>query len=122
MIAIMLLKFAEIADPLLNIVATAEVEDRGNYYSGSVNLDRMPKALRLKFEEYESLINDQVLSLVDRIEEEMDINSFTVILDDGRKFYVNDLQILPGCGMVSFQLSKPLHNIPVENMAIADLS
>jgi hypothetical protein len=51
----------------------------------------------------------------------MEINSFTVIFDDDSKFYVNDLQILPGCGIVSFKLSKPLQNIRVENMAIADL-
>jgi hypothetical protein len=114
-------KLVKIADRLHNIVATAEVEDRGKYYSGSVNLDRMPKVLRLKFEEYESLINDQVFSLLDRIEEEIEIDSFTVMFDDGSKFYVNDLQILPGCGTVSFKLSKLLQNIPVENMAIADL-
>ncbi|MBD2182467.1 hypothetical protein H6S82_20490 [Planktothrix sp. FACHB-1355] len=104
----MFLKLIEIVDSMQNVVVTAEVEDKGEYYSGSVSLDKMPEVLRLEFEEYELLINNQVLSLLDQIEEQISITSFTVIFDDGRKFYVDDLQIFPISGTISFKVSKQI--------------
>ena len=104
----MFLKLIEIVEPMQNVVATAEVEDKGDYYSGSVNLDKMPEALRLEFEEYELLINDGVFSLIDQIEEQIGIDSFTVVFEGDTRFYVDDLQIFPRAGTISFKVSKQI--------------
>jgi hypothetical protein len=100
----MLVKLVKNVGLIQNIVAIAEVQNRGNYYSGSVNIDQMPQPLLSLFEEYEYLVNNQVLSLLDRIEDEIDINSFVVIFDEDIKFYIDDLQILPSSRMISFKL------------------
>jgi hypothetical protein len=102
----MCIKLIEVVDPIQNLVATAEVEDKGDYYSGSVN--KMSEALRLEFEEYESLINDQIFSLLDQIEERISIDSFTVIFDGNTKFYIDNLQIFPKAGTISFKVSEPI--------------
>ena len=96
----------KIIDSHQNIVATAKVEYDGEYYSGLVNLDRMPQLLRSKFEAFESLLNDMILSLIDEIEEQIKINLFTVVFDDGRKFTLKDLQIYPNEGIVWFRLEQ----------------
>jgi hypothetical protein len=96
----------QIIDSRQNIVATAKVEYNGEYYSGLVNLDRMPQLLRSQFEKFESLVNDMVLSLIDEIEEQIKITLFTVVFDDGRRFALKDLQIYPNEGFVSFQLEQ----------------
>ena len=45
-----------ILDGVRNPVATADVEFQKGYYSGSVNVDRMPESLRELFEEYEEIV------------------------------------------------------------------
>jgi hypothetical protein len=102
----MSIESVQIMDSRQNIVASAEVEYNGEYYSGFVNLGRMPPLLRSQFEEFESLVNDMVLSLIDEIEEQIRITLFTVVFDDGSKFTLKDLQIYPNEGFVSFQLEQ----------------
>ena len=102
----MSIESVQIIDSHQNIVATARVEYDGEYYSGLVNLDRMPQLLRSQFEELESLVNDMILSLIDEIDEQINITLFTVVFDDGRKFTLKELQIYPNEGFVSFQLEQ----------------
>jgi hypothetical protein len=102
----MSIESVQIIDSRQNIVATAEVEYNGEYYSGLVNLDRMPQLLRSQFEEFESLVNDMILSLIDEIEEQIKVTLFTVVFDDGRKFTIKDLQIYPNEGIVWFRLEQ----------------
>jgi hypothetical protein len=73
-------------------------------YSGLVDLGLMPAFILSQFEEYESLINGQVLSLLDKIDEQIDISSFTVVFDDNRVFHVDDLQIYPSSKMIYFKV------------------
>jgi hypothetical protein len=65
----MLFKSVKIIDSMQNVVATAKVQYIRNYYSGEVNLDLTPKLLLSQFQEYESIVNDGIFSLFDRIEE-----------------------------------------------------
>jgi hypothetical protein len=99
----MSIEFVQIADFTGNVVATATVQEQGEYYSGSVNLDRMPKLMRSQFEEFENLINNIVLSSLDRITEEINIHQFTVIFDNDRRFAIDDLQIYPKEEIISFK-------------------
>lgn len=89
------------------VVAIAEVELVTSGYSGSVNVDRMPQALRLKFENYEEIVNSQTFSLLDRIEEEIGAIPFVAVFEDGCESYIKNLQIFPKSGTVSFTVAEP---------------
>ncbi len=64
----------------------------------------MPNSIVSQFEEYESIVSGQILSLLDIIEEKIGINSFPVVFDEDRKFYIKDLQIFPSSQEISFKL------------------
>ena len=88
------------------LLATAEVEPRDGCYSGPINLDRMPEPLRLLFEEYERIVNGQVFSLLDEIEDRIAAIPFSLVFDDGREAHPKDLQIFPGSALISFRVAE----------------
>jgi hypothetical protein len=96
-----------IVDGERNAVATAAVEFQKGVYSGSANMDRMPEPLRELFEQYEEIVNNQIFSLLDQIEDRIGDISFSVVFDDGRRFPIRDLQIFPEGGTVSFRMAEP---------------
>ena len=95
-----------IVDRGRDIVATADGDFQEGHYSGRVNIDRMAPLLRLLFEEYEDIVNDQVFSLLDRIEGRIGANSFVAVFDDGCEAPVEDLQIFPKEGTVTFRVAE----------------
>lgn len=90
-----------------NVVATADVEWLDGRYSGRIAVDRMPQPLRLVFEEYEEIVNDQVFSLLDQIEGQIEALSLSAVFGDGRETPVEDLQIFPKGGTVAFRVAEP---------------
>jgi hypothetical protein len=67
----------------------------------------MPESLRRRFERYEEIVNDQIFSLLDEIEDQIGAMSFAVVFDDGCEANVMDLQIFPRSGTVSFKVAEP---------------
>jgi hypothetical protein len=100
----MITKTVKIIDEDRNIVATAQVVGRGKQFTGLIDLTPMPNNLRQKFEEYEEIINDQMFSFLDEIEDQINAMLFKVVFDDGREAAVEDLQIYPSTGRISFKL------------------
>ncbi len=96
----------QLLDQGRNLIATAVVEDRGGYFSGSVNLERMPADVRRKFEEYEDLVNGQVLGLLDSLEDDIAAAPIVALFRDGRGAMVEDLQIFPQAKTVSYRLTR----------------
>lgn len=92
-----------IVDDGRNLVATGLVEFRGDYYSGSVNVDRMPESFKNLFYEYEYIINNQIFSILDQIEDRINSIPFSAIFEGGRECLVKDLQIFPKGGTLSFR-------------------
>ena len=92
-------------DARQNVVAVATVDDKGSYFSGTVSVDRMPEPMLKTFEQYESLINDQVLSLLDEIEQCIDGMLLTAVFGDGHAIFAADLQIFPKAGTISFKVA-----------------
>jgi hypothetical protein len=88
-------------------VATAQVTAEDGFFSGKVDLSSMPPALRQTFEEYEELVNGQMFSLLDEIEERIAAVPIVVVFEDSREARVTDLQIYPSTGLVSFRVTKP---------------
>src|SRR4051812_23234344 len=95
-----------ILDSTGKVVATASVEDTGSHYSGTVDIRYMPVALRELFGEFEDLVNDQVLSRLDEIEQRIQHTAFIAEFSDGSRANARDIQIFPKGGTISFRASR----------------
>lgn len=87
-------------------LATAMVEDQGDHYTGTIDLRVMPLGSLRKFEEYEALVEGQVLSRLNEAEEEISAMSIRAAFSGDRDTPVTDLQIFPRAGTVSFKLAQ----------------
>lgn len=92
-----------IFDSSKNIVASGVVVLQGDSYSGSIRVDQMPESVRQLFEEYEEIVNGQMFSLLDRIEDQINAMRFAVVFEGGRELLVEDIQIFPKAGTLSFK-------------------
>jgi hypothetical protein len=93
-------------DQCRNVVATARVAERDGYFAGLIDLSLAPANLRQKFEEYEEIVNSQMFSLLDEIEEQIGALPLKVVFEEGAEFFVADLQLYPGKGRISFKILK----------------
>jgi hypothetical protein len=87
-------------------VATAQVSERGVRLGGQIDLSSMPTRLRRKFEEYEEIVNGQMFSLLDEIEDQIRALRLKVAFEDGSEAPVEDLQIYPSTRRVSFRMAE----------------
>src|SRR5262249_21618133 len=97
-------KTVKIVDECNNVVATALVAEQDGLLRGQIDLGPMPAELRRRFLEYEEIIRDQVFSLLDDMEERIAATCFRAILDGGQEAAIEDLQIYPSTGRVSFRI------------------
>jgi hypothetical protein len=100
--------FVKVVDGQNNTVATAQVEAEDNCFKGSVDLERMPYALRHVFEEYEDIVVNQLFSLLDSIEDRVAQLGLRVTFEDGREIHPQDLQIFPEEKTISFRVEKAI--------------
>ncbi|GEM_PF-1338726 len=91
-------------DPTGNVVAVAQVLREGELISGSVDLRNMPSHMLRKFEEFEEIVNDQIFSLVDQLQEEIAKFGLKAVFENGCQEALDDLQIYPSDGVLSFKL------------------
>jgi hypothetical protein len=96
----------KIIDPDRKVVATAQVAKRGERFAGLIDLAPMPVSLRQQFEEYEEIVNGQVFSLLDEIEEQIGASGLKLVFEDGSEAAMVDLQVYPSTGRVSFKIMK----------------
>lgn len=94
-------------DPSAARVAALDVAPAGDHFEGSVALDATPAELRRLFEEYEEVVEGQVLSLVDDIEERVGALLLRAVFDNGSVAPVCDLQVFPSTNSVSFKTRQP---------------
>lgn len=87
-----------------SVVADVRVQREGDYYSGSIVLDRLPPATRAIFDEYEEVVNGQVLSLLDQVEGRVAGLGLRVLFDNGSEGVIEDLQVYPRTQSVSFKV------------------
>jgi hypothetical protein len=97
-------KLITILDPSGNVVARAQVGEEGGRFAGEVDLRLMPRALREKFEEFEEIVNGQMFSFLDEIEEQIAALRLRVVFPGGQESGIEDLQIYPTEQRVSFRL------------------
>ena len=90
-------------DSSCRIVATARVERNGRQFVGTIEFDTVPPDIRCKFEDLEALVEQQVFSLTDEIEDEIAALGMRVGFEDGASAPVEDLQVFPRAGTISFR-------------------
>lgn len=83
--------------------ATGVVVLEGDHFEGSIDLSLMPASMLRTFEEFEELVNGQVFSLLDGIEQRINDLAIKAAFDGGREAFVEDLQIYPSTGLTSFK-------------------
>src|SRR5688500_3869063 len=95
----------KLIDQSRNLVGVAQVSDEGAYFGGTIDLAETPSALRALFDEFEEIVNGQMLSFLDAIQERLAAPSPRAVFDTGREAYVRDLQVFPSTRDVSFKLA-----------------
>jgi hypothetical protein len=95
-----------IIDQAGHAVATAQVAERWGDFAGPIDLSPMPVALRKMFEQYEEIVNGQMFGLLDEIEQQIGDFALRVVFGEGPEVDVEDLQIFPSTGRVSFKVVR----------------
>jgi hypothetical protein len=93
-----------IIDPSRRILATARVAEEDGSFAGSIDVGSMPRDILRRFEAYEEIVEGQMFSLLDEIEDQISGLTLSAIFDDGQEFLVEDLQVYPSSGRVSFKV------------------
>ena len=91
-------------------VASLEVGPVGDHFEGAISLDTTPPELKQLFEEYEEIVEGQILSLLDEIEEKISSIPIRAVFDNGSMADVRDLQVFPTTRSVSF---KTIQQLPI---------
>lgn len=89
------------------LVATAEVVDEGPQYGGTIDLSSAPVGVRAVFNEFEEVVNGQMLSYLDEIQDKIDALDVKAVFESGAETALKDLQVFPSTGGVSFKLAGP---------------
>src|SRR3954471_6130778 len=87
-------------------IAVLNVTLTGDLYSGTICLDATPPQLQRLFEEFEEIVEGQMFSLADQIEEKIGAIPLRVVFANGMEAYVEDLQVYPSTKRVSFKLRQ----------------
>lgn len=90
-----------------NCVACLQVEPRDGRFEGEIDLSRTPPHLLRLFHEFEEIVEGQILSVLDDIEEKLADASLQVVLENGEVVPVQDLQVYPRTRQVSFRIGQP---------------
>lgn len=101
----------KLIDATGRIVATAHVQDKGAYFGGTVDVSQTPNALLDLFREFEEIVNGQVLSLVDEMQDKFEAYGIRALFPDNVEVCITDLQVYPAGGTMSFIVER--HNNPL---------
>ncbi len=97
-------KTVKLLDRARNVIATARVTDERGHYGGTIDLGKTHVELLRLFEEFEEVVNGQIFSLLDEVQQKIEVLSLKAVFEDGSEVAVNDLQVFPSTGDVSFKL------------------
>ena len=94
-------------DAFGQVLATAVVSKDGGTFAGTVDLTSTPPDARDLFEEFEEVVNGQMLSLVDDVADRIAALHVTATLDNKWMMGVENLQVFPTEGTISFAVGPP---------------
>lgn len=93
----------DLVDRLGIVVGRVCVNYSSNLYSGTINLLGVPRDTVVLFEEYEMLVNGQVLTLIDDLDYRIEQMKIVFVSEGNVPIRVLDLQVYPSVGRVSFR-------------------
>ena len=96
----------KLMDPSRKVIATAQVADEGAFYGGTIDLRETPPNLRTLFEEFEEIVNGQMFAFLDNLQARISAVSPKAVFDTGQEAEINDLQVFPSTGEVSFKITE----------------
>ena len=93
-----------VIDQSQQVVATVQVSEQDGYLAGRIDLGSMPATLQHQFEEYEGMVNQQMFSFLDDLEEKIERLFLKAVFADGNVAQLTDVQIYPSTKSVSFKV------------------
>jgi hypothetical protein len=112
-------QIAKLIDRSRNVVGIAHVNDEGEHYGGTIDLSCTPASLRALFEDFDEIVNGQMFSVLEEIQNKIDSWQIKALFDNGLEANVRDLQVYPSTGDISFQLASvpasPASNGPIRS-------
>ena len=92
-----------LADAATARLAALTVASVGDHFEGTIQTDHLPDDLRRLFAEFEEVVEGQMFSLLDQVENRIRAARLRVLWEDGADTPVSDLQVFPSTGAVSFR-------------------
>lgn len=86
------------------LLANTQVMELADRFEGAVDLEGIPPSVRALFEEFEEIVNGQMFSFLDDIQERIRNLGIKAVLENGTQRGILDLQVYPCQGDVSFRL------------------
>lgn len=102
----MLTQTVKLIDINRTVVATAQVVEQDGKFNGRIDLHLMPVNIQQKFTEYEEIVNGQMFSFLDEIEEQISELRLKIRFETGEERTIDDLQIYPSTKRISFIVIK----------------
>jgi hypothetical protein len=96
---------ARLVSPAREPLGVAALFDEGDHFGGTIDLARTPGHVLALFEEFEEVVNGQVFSVLDEIQQRIEALNARVVFEDGTESRVTDLQVYPKTGAVSLKLA-----------------
>lgn len=97
---------AKLVDARGQVLATVSVVREGDHFGGTIDLRDMPDSLRTLFVEFEEIVTGQMFSFLDEIQHKIAAHGIKAVFDNGQESLLNDLQVFPSTGDVSFKLVR----------------
>jgi hypothetical protein len=88
-------------------LAALDISLADGRYEGQFRFDAAPDLVKALFAEYEEIVEGQMFSLLDDVERRVADLCLKVLLEDGSELRVEDLQVYPTTGAISFVGSDP---------------
>ena len=102
----MIAHLVQLIDSDRTVLATAQVEDEGTHFGGTIDLGPTPPYLRALFDEFEEVVNGQMFVFLDEVMGRIGALPIRARFADGHEAPVIDLQVFPRSGDVSFKLQE----------------
>lgn len=97
--------FVRFVDPCGATIAIARVVNEVNYFDGTIDIDQMPPNLRSLFIEFEEIVNTQMFSLLDDVQQRIASFRIAASFDSGPVVAISDLHFYPGTGSLAFRVT-----------------
>ncbi len=98
------LQLLDLVEDSAGVVATLRVTPSGDRYRGVIDMTATPPLLRQLFEQFERNVEGQLFTAADEVEEEIARLRLQVRFPNGVGDVVENLQVYPSTGRVSFTL------------------